>query len=392
MLASLRIAGKDLRERGRDRSAFLVALVLPLALAFIYGSLFGPAATPRALQFAVVDLDGSAIAHAFVADVLEPMARQDILRVRSAATVDEASRLADAGTIDAAFVLPAGFGAAAQGMAATDILVIGNIDAPTGTDVARSIASAYVTQLNSIRTAVAAAAEDASGMPPEQLALLAERARSTAAPVLLQNVSASAKVLDLKAYFAAGMAIFFLFFTVQFGVSSLLDERANGTLSRLLAAPIRPAAVLAGKLLASLLLGLVSMAALMTATALIMGIAWGDPVGVGLVVLGGVLAATGVTALVASLARTMEQAGGWNAIVAVTLALLGGSMFPISQLGGVVATVGLATPHAWFMRGLGELAAGGGPADVLPAVAAMSAFGAMFGALALLRLRKLVQP
>jgi linearmycin/streptolysin S transport system permease protein len=188
------------------------------------------------------------------------------------------------------------------------------------------------------------------------------------------------------------MAIFFLFFTVQFGVFSLLDERANGTLGRLLAAPIRPAAVLAGKLLASLLLGLVSMAALVTAAALMMGISWGNPVGLALLIVGGVLAATGITAFVASLARTMERAGGWNAIIAVTLALLGGSMFPISQLGGVVATIGLATPHAWFMRGLGELAAGGGPGSVLPAAAAMSAFAMVFGAIALLRLRKLVRP
>ncbi len=394
MLAALRIAGKDLRERARDRSAFLVGLVLPLALAFIYGSLFGPAATPKAFEFAVVDLDESPIAQAFSADVLGPIQAQDILRVRTATSVEEASRLADAGAIDAAFVLPQGFGSAVQTAAAAEIRVIGNVDAPIGTDVARSIASTYVTELNSTRTAVAAVVHG-TGVPalsPSEIAVLADRARASSVAVVMENVSASAKVLDLKAYFAAGMAIFFLFFTVQFGVFSLLDERANGTLGRLLAAPIPPAAVLAGKLLASMLLGLVSMATLVTATGLIMDISWGNPFGLALIILGGVLAATGITALVASLARNMEQAGSWNAILAVSLALLGGAMFPVSQLGGVVATIGLATPHAWFMRGLGELAAGGGPVSVLPAVGAMSAFAAVLGGIALLRLRKVVRP
>ena len=42
------------------------------------------------------------------------------------------------------------------------------------------------------------------------------------------------------------MAVFFLFFTVQFGVTSLLEERNDGTLARLLAAPISRARSSAG--------------------------------------------------------------------------------------------------------------------------------------------------
>ena len=53
------------------------------------------------------------------------------------------------------------------------------------------------------------------------------------------------------------MAVFFLFFTVQFGVASILDERRDGTLARMLAAPIRRSSVLGGKLLTSLVLGIV---------------------------------------------------------------------------------------------------------------------------------------
>src|SRR5438876_27517 len=85
------------------------------------------------------------------------------------------------------------------------------------------------------------------------------RAAAAAVPVAVNDVSAHTKELDQKSFFAAGMAVFFLFFTVQFGVTSLLEERNDGTLARLLAAPISRASILGGKLLTSFLLGVISM-------------------------------------------------------------------------------------------------------------------------------------
>jgi ABC-2 type transport system permease protein len=393
MGATVRIAAKDLRQRLRDRSALMVAIVLPLALAFIYSSLFGTAAAPRAFGYAVANLDHGDVAQVFVTDVLGEIQRQGLISVRAVGTVAEAERLAADGTIDAAFVLPAGFSAAVRGQAPVTIEVIGNGDSPTGTEVARAIAGSFVADLSGVRLAVAAALSESQVHPtPDQLAAVTRRAVQAARPLRLVDRSANAKVLPLKVYFAAGMAVFFLFFTVQFGISSLLDERAAGTLGRLLAAPIRPVAVLAGKMTASVAVGLLSMAVLVWSTTVLMRISWGHPAGVALLVGAGVLAATGVTSLVASLARSPDQAGSWLAVVSVLLGLLGGAFFPLAQVGGSAATVSLATPHAWFLRGLGELAAGGGPISVLPAVAAMSTFAAVTFGLALVRLRKVVQP
>lgn len=390
MGAVWRIAGKDLRQRLRDRSALLLAVVLPLALAAIFGLVFGPSATPRPFGFAVADLDRGALASVFVDDVLGELRSDGIVTIREAGSAAEARRLAEAGTVDAAFVLPAGFSAAVRSQAPAGISVIGNADAPTGSAVARSLAEAYVAELRSVRVALAAVSA-VRGLPHDEIAAAAARAVTTAAPVVLAEAGATTKVLDAKTYIAAGMAVFFLFFTVQFGVASLLEERAAGTLPRLLAAPIRRGTVLAGKLATSVLLGLLSMTVLVVATSVLLGADWGDPVGVALLVVSGVLAATGVTAVVASLARTAEQAGNAQAVIAVVLGMLGGAFFPIAQIGGVTAALSLATPHAWFLRGLGELAAGGGPAAALPAAAAMLGFAVVTGAIAALRLGSVVR-
>ena len=56
------------------------------------------------------------------------------------------------------------------------------------------------------------------------------------------------------------MAVLFLFFAAQFGVVSLHAERRAGTLARMLAAPVSARTVLFGKVLVSIVLGVVSMA------------------------------------------------------------------------------------------------------------------------------------
>jgi len=386
MGAVLLITGKDLRQRLRDRSAILLALVLPLVLAFVYGLVFGGADVPSPFRYAVVDLDHGAAANAFRTNLLEPMRDKGIITVRRISTQRQAAAQARAGRIDAAFVLPSGLTTAVHGRSAATVRVIGNADAPTATSVATSMATAYTDRINSARTAVAAAG--GAALTGRQRAELTAAVLSAQPPIALSDVTVRRHILGLKTYFAAAMAVFFLFFTVQFGVSSLIDEQANGTLERLLAMPIPRWAVLAGKLLTSLVLGLISMTALVVATTLLMGASWGSPPAVALLVVSGVLAATGVTALVAGLARTAEQAGSIQAILAMVLGLLGGVFFPVAQLGGAMETLSWISPHGWFLRGLGDLAGGGGVRAVLPAVGAMLAFAVVAGGIGVLRLTR----
>ncbi len=93
----------------------------------------------------------------------------------------------------------------------------------------------------------------------------------------------------------------------------------------------------------------------------------------------------------ATMAKNSEQAGTWQTIIALVLGMLGGSFFPVSQAGGFFARASLITPHAWFLRGLGDLSGGAGPAAVLPAAGAILVFAAVVGGIALLRLRKLAE-
>jgi ABC-2 type transport system permease protein len=174
-------------------------------------------------------------------------------------------------------------------------------------------------------------------------------------------------------------------------VLGLLEERTNGTMQRLLTAPIGRWSIIFGKGITSFVLGVLSMAAIVVVTTLALGADWGDPLGVAVLVLAGVLAAMGVMTVVAAFARTAEQAQNLQAIVALLLAMLGGSFFPVSQAGGLVERLSLLTPHAWFLRGLGDLAGGETVSGIMGAVWPILLFAGVTMALASVRLRKVVE-
>ena len=390
MGAALRIAAKDLRQRVRDRSAIMLAVVVPLALAAIFSLLFGPASTPSPFAYAVSDADRSDLSRAFTDQVLARLDDRGIVTVTQLPEAEARAAVRD-GDLDAVFVFPDGFADEVRSQRPASLDVVGSVDAVTATDVARSVATSYVDGLNAARVAVAALVRAGVTLSPAEIQQVAEQTVHGAAPVALRDTSATARLLDTKTYFAAGMAVFFLMFTVQFGVSSLIEERTEGTLPRLLAAPVSRASIVLGKLLTSVVLGVVSISVLVVGTSVLLGASWGNPAGVALLIVSGVLAATGITAVIASLARTAEQAGSWQAVVAVTLGMLGGAFFPIQQSGSFMATASLITPHAWFIRGLGNLA-GGDVADVLPAVGALLLIAALTGAVALRRIGRVVAP
>jgi linearmycin/streptolysin S transport system permease protein len=383
------ICAKDLKARLRDRSALLIGIVVPLALAFIFNLIFsGISGNSGVISLGVVDADHGAASQAFTQQVLPAVNRSGLITLRTEATAGRARALAADGTLDAVIVIPAGFSARVRAGQSASMQVIGNVDAGIAAEVARSITEAYAAELNRVRLSVATAAAGRGGAGDTRA--LTAQAAATATPVAVSDVSAQTKELDTKSFFAAGMAVFFLFFTVQFGVTSLLEERSEGTLARLLAAPISRASILGGKLMVSFLLGVTSMAVLAVATSLLFGADWGNPLGVAVLIVAAIAAAMGIMSLIAALAKNAEQAANWQSVAAVALGLLGGTFLPASQAPGVLSTLTFAAPQAWFLRGLGDLRGGSLGVVWLPALA-MLGFAVVAGGLALFRLRRLAE-
>jgi ABC-2 type transport system permease protein len=386
---SLAIAAKDLRQKVRDRSAIILSVVAPLTLALAFSSALPGDQASFSATFVVADLDGGRVARSLVDG---PLAALGEVGVTVEAVADEATARGriDDESADAAIVIPAGFSAAVEAAQPSEIRIVGSVNATLATQVAEAVVNGFATGVEAVQVAVGTVVGPGTSPDPATIAEIAAAALRAPDPVRLVADQTADRLAGSSTYYGASMAVLFLFFAAQFGVVSIHAERRVGTLARMLAAPVSARAVLAGKVLVSVVLGVVSVAIVAVGTTVLMGASWGDPVAVAALVGSIALAASGIALLAVGFTRNEDQASGLTAIVAMILAILGGSFFPLSQAPEGLAQLSLITPHAWFLRGIDDLAAGGGITVVLPSIAVLIAIGTVSGGLGLLRAQRLV--
>jgi ABC-2 type transport system permease protein len=219
--------------------------------------------------------------------------------------------------------------------------VIRSSEAVLSGDVVEAIVTGYAARLDAFRLATSAGA--ARGDPLD-LAELAAAAGGIEPSVMLGGTDPGSADVPPATQFAPGMGILFLFFLIAMGARSLLSEREEGTLARLLAAPAPASAVVAGKAASSFVLGLSSLLVMWAASTVLLGARWGDPVAVTALLVAVTFAVTGIVGMLVTVARSTEQAMSYSSVVAFTFALLGGSFFSLEQSPEWLRQVALVTP------------------------------------------------
>jgi ABC-2 type transport system permease protein len=393
MRVAVLIAIKDLRQRYRDRSALLVSVVAPLGLALIFSTLLGSATNFHA-TYVVADLDGGTLARVLRTDVIGSLQSAGVADITDVASEADARAAVEAGGTTAAFVIPSGFTLAIQSGQPATVEIVGAQGSDLGTEIARSLTQRFGDGVVGVQLAVATVA-DLSGRPlnAADQGRIAGVAAAAAPPAALVDVQAGLRQLTMATYFSASMAILFLFFSAQIGLVSLFEERRQGTLGRILAGPVRPSTILLGKTLGGFVMSVASMAILVVATTVLIRAEWGPSAGVAALIVAAIVSAIGISTLVVSFCRTAEAAGAASSAVAITLGILGGTFMPTTQAPELLSTLSLATPHGWFLRGLGDMhGIGATAADALPSVGVLLAIGLVTGSIGLLRARRLVTP
>jgi ABC-2 type transport system permease protein len=388
---ALLIAAKDLRQRSRDGTLLIVGVVAPLGLATIFSLLLSGVTAFRA-DYAIVDLDRGDLARVFREDVVGTLVAADVATVEVFPDAASARAAVEAGDVESAFVIPAGFSAAILDGLPARIEIYGARSAPFATSIAQSLVASFGDRVAAVQLAVWTADELTAGaLEPAQVAQVTAVAAALPSPIDVVDIDASLRQLDASTFFSAAMAVLFIFFAAQAGVASVIGERRGGTLGRILAGPVAPSTILLGKGLGGFMTSLLAMTILVVATTVGLGADWGPPLGVSLVVGAVIVTAVGLTTLITSFARTEDAAGGANSAVAITLGILGGTFSPATQAPEVMAQLSLITPHAWFLRGLGDLhGAGAVWTDALPSVAVLLTMGLVTGAIGFARARRLV--
>ena len=392
MRAIFVIAWKDLKQRLRDRSALVAAFVAPLGIAFIVSSAFGGGFVDSFdATYAVVDADGSTLSKAFVSQVLGAPAFRDQIDVVRPKSSAAARTLVTRDDVSAAFVIPKGFGSAVAGNRRAAITVLRNPDAQIGSAVAEALAEGYADQINAGRLSVATTIRAQAQPPaPAAIASLARDAAAGRIPIQLVDGRIGVREVNGINYFGPAMAVFSLFFTTALVARSILAEREQGTLPRILAAPVPRAAVILGKSASAFVLGIVSFVVMFAFFGLVRDVSWGDPLSLAVLTVVTVLAVMGLMTLVQTAARSQQGADALSSVMTMALALLGGSFFPIFQMPSLMQTASLATPNGWALRGYTDIAYDGATlGDLGPHLLAIGAFAVVTLSLGIWRSRRL---
>jgi ABC-2 type transport system permease protein len=390
--AALVIAGKDLRQRLRDRSAIVLGFIAPVLIAGVMSAAFAGTEGFN-VTLGVVDEDGGPLADA-LADVLASPQLAEIVTVQHVEEVASARRQVADGDLDAALVVPEGFSAAATSSGPTeggsaDLVVLGSVDANISATVAEAIASGFTAQVEANRLSVVTAL--AAGAPADELPEMIEAATVLRLPLQVVDQPAGSRPLRPIEYYGPSMAIFFVLFAVGFGARAFFLEQSSGTLDRIAAAPVSPAAVLAGKVLSVAVFASASLAVALTFSALALGADWGNPLAVAALCAVTALAVTALTALITAVGRSERQVEGIASMVVFGLGIAGGNFILVSAAPEALRRLALLTPNGWALRGFTDLATGqpSGAAVVAP-VLAILAFTVVTGAAAALLSRRLL--
>lgn len=376
----LRINWTNLR---RDRVAQMLTFLLPVLFFSIFATVFGNqgnSATTR-VRIAVVDEDQSAFSRRIVAGLRAEKA----LRAQTSADPEgtgapldraAAERLVRDGDVPVAVVLPKGLGSSAA-------MFGGSGNAPHVqllADVSDQIAPQMVRGL--LQKVAMTAAPDilmkggleqferyAGALTPEQRTAVdtwldelqpkaggESASDGSAGPVGLGvdtvDVMRQGTSESLISFYAAGIGVMFLLFSMAGASGTLLDEVDSGTLDRVLSTRVGMGGLLAGKWIYLTLLGTAQLCVMFLWGWLVFHLdLFAHVPGFAVMTVSTTMAGAAFGLLLATLARTRAQLSGLSTIVILIMSAVGGSMFPRFLMSETMQKAGLVTFNAWALDG-----------------------------------------
>lgn len=385
------IARQFLQATARDRISLIWLLLFPIIWTTLIGAFSSGGDGPTTIG--LVRLDSSSYAQAFQ----DGLSGEKDFRVQLLANEAEAQSQVQGNNLPLALVIPADFGSLLR-RGETVTIMVWKTNRPSSyyldeliNKVTRRLAADAATAgfaVSKIAERTALTPSQAAAAWSEIFAKSEEGWRNPRIEVSYQILTSEKEVQMPQGANQAspGFTAMFVLMGLFFGAGSLVNERRDWTLQRLLSTPTLRFSLLFGKFLGFFLLGAVQLILLILYGQFVLGANWGtNPLGIALVSAAYLLAAVGLGTLLAALARTPQQANAFSILLSIVLGMLGGAWWPVEILSPTLQTIAKFTPIYWAVNGYNKLISfGEGIPALLPnlaillAIAAVSLFLGMF--------------
>lgn len=408
----LNLTKKDLAVFFRDRGTLIWMFALPLVFVLIFAGLAGMSAGSSAAEevedtrppLVVVNLD-SAGQHAQI--LIDQLSAPDGLRLIPVSLQEAQSQLSKL-KINRYLLVPADFSANLSQRKPTSLTLITHPDSNkdqnqtilrmvNGIALDVSLELQILDGIEQMKAMQAANPASQIAFDPERIAAQArsqfERSRETPLVAVrqvnpAQEEAQAAVQFNLGDTIVPGITVLFVFLAAQSMARSIHEERKNGSLRRLLSAPLRRWELLLGKMLPIWILTVVQIVFIFLVGMLLLPVLGIGKLGVGrdpfalvLVSLVMALCSTSLGILIAGLARTEGQISGLSNAILWVAGFLGGALIPVVLLQSipVMNVVSRFVPHSWATSAYYDLLSRGkGLLEVLPNIGMLLVFTAVF--------------
>ncbi len=190
-------------------------------------------------------------------------------------------------------------------------------------------------------------------------------------------------------YIIPGYLVMFVFFAAALSAETIVRERQNHTLERLLSSSVRRETILGGIFTGTAAKGLVQIAIFWTVGLLVFKVDLGlSPAAVILLSVLMVIMSAAFGTMLATLAKTERSAGSVGVLASLVMAALGGCWWPLFIAPKWMQALSKITPHGWATSGFNKLMLFGADfSDAVPEMLALVGFAVLFGLIASWRFR-----
>ena len=360
---------KEFKQLTRDRLTYAMMLVLPVVQLLLFG--YAINTEPRHLPTAVLVQENSVFARSVVGAMARSGYFQLVAQARSPAELDQMIRQ---GRVQFAVTIPGDFTRRVARGDHAQILVEADATDPSATGGAVAALAALPAQ---------ALAHDLKGA-------LAARGGGVAAFEVVVHARYNPQAITAYNIVPGLLGVILSMTLVMMTALSVTRETERGTMESLLATPVEPLEVMAGKLAPYVAIGVVQTVIILGLARFLFGVpmegGWaGLTMGIGLFIIGSL--ALGF--LISTAARSQLQAMQMSVFYIFPSILLSGFMFPFRGMPAWARVLGEAIPVTHFLRVVrGALLKGQGLGDMWRELAALTAFVCVVTALAMARYRR----
>ncbi|WP_407270537.1 ABC transporter permease [Radiobacillus sp. PE A8.2] len=371
-MRSLTIAGKDLLIRLTDWKGFVTMLLLPVILTAILGSALSSAfsddgALPETVVGIYVD-DHDEMGERFVEDVLMSDQLEEQFTVHMLESSDQIETQLLEQSIDVGIHFPSSWWEALLEGSSPNVKIMSTADQQLQSNIVQSMLDSYVTRISTIAMSIDTVVHDiaaqtrSTAIDPNAFAssLRISLEKVASEDIEIGNNQSTDEIsLSGMQYYAAAMGAMFLLFNITVGAKSFIEERSTETFARLLVAPINKKTIIIGKWLGTFYFSLLQFVVFVLSTHFLFDVNWGSNLyQLAVIAVTYSISVAGLSMLIATIftsEKSIDTIGGLGIQV---LALLGGSMLPISLFPDSLLALANLTPNKWALSSLLDVMSG----------------------------------